>query len=190
MTGSGRLSTASTVRDLPWFMGFFSYLASGPPPRRLEEMIALMDCGVLHFLGADVEVAVQDSAFVATSPTAPGSTTAKVLVEARIPRPSLEGTGDELLADLHRRGAVTEKLLGDSIPTGLVAVNPADSRVVEASGRIHPARYAFGSGTSSATPGAFSRPHTDAAFFRQNDAAARSVLEQLTSLRVEERRAG
>lgn len=189
--GSGRLSTASSLRDLPWFLGFFSYLASGPPPRRLEEMIALMDAGVLHFLGADVDVVLRPAgpegpaAFVATGATAPGHIEAGALVEARIPRSSLPATGDELLAGLYRRGEVREAVLRDAAgvaaATGQIDVSPGDLRLVEASGRVHPARHALGAGTGAAAPGAFSRPNTDAVFFRQNDAVARAVLNRVAA---------
>jgi uncharacterized NAD(P)/FAD-binding protein YdhS len=172
---SGRLSPASLATDVTWFLGFFSFVASGPPPRRLHELLALMDAGVVHWLGADLEVLVTPSGFVARSPTVPGSVTARALVEARVPRTSVSGTRDPLLAALLRRGAVTER-------GGTVLVTPETSQVVDARGRVHPARFAFGSGTSAATPGAFSRPNTNAAFFRQNDHAVRTVLQQLAGL--------
>jgi GNAT superfamily N-acetyltransferase len=111
-------------------------------------------------------------------------TTATSLVEARVPRTSVSGTADELLGRLFGRGAVAEQVLVDAggtrrIPTGRLLVDPLTSQVVDAAGLVHPALYAFGSGTSAATPGAFSRPSTNAAFFRQNDASVRKVLADL-----------
>jgi hypothetical protein len=174
------------VTDIPWFVSFFSYVASGPPPRRLREIVALVRAGLVRFLGADVEVAVGPGGYTATSPTLPGQVTASALIEARVPRTELVGTDDDLLATLHARGEVIEQVLVDAdgglrVPTGRVLVTPDTSRLVEAGGRAHPARYAFGSGTSAATAGAFSRPNTNAAFFRQNDHAVRTVLRDLAA---------
>jgi len=193
LLGSGRLSPASMVSDVPWFVGFFSYVASGPPPQRLRELLALVEAGVVQFLGADVDVRLRPAdgerpaAFVATSPTVPGEVVASALVEARVPRTSVTGTADPLLAALHARGAVSEAVLAGTdgapgIPTGRVLVTPDASRVVDVHGTVHPTRYAFGAGTSAATAGAFSRPDTDAAFFRQNDHASREVWRTIAAL--------
>jgi isopenicillin N synthase-like dioxygenase len=169
---SGRIAPSSLATDVAWFIGFFSYVASGPPPRRLRELLALMDAGLVRWLGADLTVEVTPAGFVATSPTVPGSVTTSALVEARIPGTSVSGTADPLLAALLRRGEITER-------GGRVLVSTATAQVVDARGRLHPTRYAFGAGTTAATPGAFSRPGTNAAFFRQNDHAVRTVLSYL-----------
>jgi GNAT superfamily N-acetyltransferase len=190
---AGQLSATSAVTDAPWFTGFFSYVASGPPPRRLHELLALVRAGIVSFLGADVEVTLRPAegtraaAFVATSATVPGEVTARALVEARIPRVSLTGTTDPLLRTLQARGAVSEATLwqadtGRAVPTGRLLVAPGSCQVVDVHGHAHPARHAFGAGTSAATAGAFSRPGTNAAYFRQNDRAARHVLVRLAAL--------
>ena len=52
-----RLTPRSESEDLAgWWMNLFSYLASGPPGPRLEELLALSEAGVLRFLGADARV--------------------------------------------------------------------------------------------------------------------------------------
>ena len=55
-----------------WWHGYFSYLASGPPPDRLEELLALSRAGIVRFVGADMWVEAVDGAFLAGSPTTPG----------------------------------------------------------------------------------------------------------------------
>ncbi len=192
--GSGRVGPESLTRDFAWFFGFFSYLASGPPPRRLRELVALVRAGVVRFLGADLEVTIRPAegtdpaVFVATSPTVPGSKRASALVEARAPRTTVSGTADPLLAAMYARGEVSEEILTDStqaarIPTGRLLVTPDGAQLVDAEGQAHPRRLAFGWGTSAATAGAFSRPGTDAAFFRQNDSAVRALLRDLATTR-------
>lgn len=191
--GSGHLSTPSLLRDVPWFFGFFSYFASGPPPRRLEELLALARAGLVRFLGPDVLIEARPqhrgtpATFIATSPAVPGEVRATTLVEARVPGATVSATADDLLLRQFDRGDVCEQVLVDDcgltrIPLGRLLVVPDTCQVVTADGRPHERRYAFGSGTSAATPGAFSRPRTNAAFFRQNDRSARHVLAALAAL--------
>lgn len=46
---------------------YFSYLASGPPGHRLEELVALAEAGVVRFLGGDVELDADDTRGVFTA---------------------------------------------------------------------------------------------------------------------------
>ncbi|MGW9026795.1 FAD/NAD(P)-binding protein [Streptomyces sp. NPDC055722] len=159
-----------------WWHGFFSYLASGPPGPRLRQMLALSRAGVLRFLGAGMTVTAEDGVFRAASATVPGvSVEARALVEARLPHPTVERTGDRLLRELHAEGAA-------ATAEGLLAVDPADGRVLDRSGRPHPRRFALGPHTDGRGSGAFTRPRTGGPAFRQNDAAARSVLDFLRRL--------
>ncbi|MDG4865106.1 adenylate cyclase, partial [Streptomyces sp. T-3] len=66
--------------------------------------------------------------------------------------------------------------------TGLLAVDPADGRVLHRDGRPHPRRFALGPHTDARGPGAFVRPRTNSPSFRQNDNTARAVLRFLRDL--------
>ncbi len=159
-----------------WWHGFFSYLASGPPGPRLRQMLALSRAGVLRFLGAGMRVEAADGVFRARSDSVPWSfVEARALVEARLPEPTAERTRDALLRGLHADGAgVTAE--------GLLAVDPADGRVLDRSGRPHPRRFALGPHTDARGSGAFTRPRTGGPAFRQNDATARAALAFLGAL--------
>ncbi|WP_371672489.1 FAD/NAD(P)-binding protein [Streptomyces sp. NBC_00289] len=160
----------------PWWHGFFSYLASGPPGPRLRQMLALSRAGVLGFLGADMTVAAEDGVFRASSPTVPGHVVeARALVEARLPSPTVERARDTLLRELYEDGAA-------ATPDGLLSVDPADGRVLDRSGRPHPRRFALGPHTDGRGSGAFTRPRTGGPAFRQNDATARAALAFLRAL--------
>ena len=103
--GSGRLTPRDRIEQVDgWFFGFFSYLASGPPGHRLEELLALSRAGVLRFLGADLTVEGDEvtGRFVARTSSSPEVTTASVFVEARLPAPHLARTHDRLLQALVR----------------------------------------------------------------------------------------
>ncbi|MCS0602060.1 FAD/NAD(P)-binding protein [Streptomyces sp. LP11] len=160
----------------PWWHGFFSYLASGPPGPRLRQLLALSRAGLLRFVGAGMTVTAADGVFRAGSPTVPGfAVEARALVEARLPEPTLGRARDSLLRELHADGAA-------ETPDGLLRVDPVDGRILDGAGRPHPRRFALGPYTDARTPGAFTRPRTGGAAFRQNDATARTVLALLRDL--------
>ncbi|GHE01837.1 FAD/NAD(P)-binding protein [Streptomyces alanosinicus] len=164
----------------PRWHGFFSYLASGPPGPRLRQMLALSRAGLLRFLGADMTVTAANGVFRAASPTVPGfAVEARALVEARLPEPTVGRGRDSLLRELHAEGAAES-------PEGLLRTDPADGRILDGVGRPHPRRFALGPSTDARTPGAFTRPRTGGAAFRQNDATARAVLAFLTTPLVKE----
>ncbi|MEV5432170.1 FAD/NAD(P)-binding protein [Streptomyces sp. NPDC052701] len=160
----------------PWWHGFFSYLASGPPGPRLRQMLALSRAGVLRFLGAGTAVTAEGGVFRASSTSVPGAfVEARALVEARLPHPTVERARDRLLRELHADGAAVT-------PDGLLAVDPADGRVLDRAGRPHPRRFALGPHTDARGAGAFTRPRTGGPAFRQNDATARAALTFLRAL--------
>jgi len=181
---SGRLSPRDRIEHVDgWYFGFFSYLASGPPGHRLEELLALSRGGVLRFLGADLTVEGDEATgrFVARTSSSPEVTTASVFVEARLPAPHLARTHDRLLQALVERGEGGQDVLVDPTdgrvyPTGLLDVEEPDLRVRTASGDAHQRRFAVGAPTNRRLAGTFSRPRTNAVAFRQMDALARSLL--------------
>ncbi|MEV4946502.1 FAD/NAD(P)-binding protein [Streptomyces sp. NPDC053755] len=188
LVAGGRLTARSVAEELDgWWHGFFSFLASGPPGFRLRQLLALSRAGVVRFLGADLRVGANETTgtFTGTSATVPGHTVlATALIEAYLPRPSLDRTEDPLLRGLHRDGAVTEEVVADATHihrTGLVAVTARGSRVHDASmGGPHPRRVALGAPTNARDVAAFARPRTDAPAFRENDAVARALLRALS----------
>ncbi|MER5769452.1 FAD/NAD(P)-binding protein [Streptomyces sp. NPDC001985] len=161
-----------------WWHGWFSFLASGPPAPRLRQLLALSRAGVVRFLGAELTVEGDEErgVFRAGGASVPGAwTEARALVEARLPEPTVTRSGSALLRALHRDGAA-------ATPAGLLAVDPRDGRVLDRSGAPHPRRFALGPHTDARAPGAFTRPRTGGAAFRQNDATARTALTLLREL--------
>ncbi|WNI25602.1 FAD/NAD(P)-binding protein [Streptomyces sp. ITFR-16] len=155
-----------------WWHGFFSYLASGPPGPRLRQLLALSEAGVVRFIGAGttVETDEERGLFRAFGATVPGERIeARALVEARLPDPSTRRTRSALLRALYEDGAA-------ATATGLLAVDPADGRVLDRDGLPHPRRFALGPHTAARTGGAFTRPRTGGPAFGQNDATARAAL--------------
>ncbi|MET0324886.1 MAG: FAD/NAD(P)-binding protein [Ilumatobacteraceae bacterium] len=188
IAASGRMSTRSRVEDLGrWWFSFFMYYASGPPPDRLRQFLALADAGLLHFVGADITVTTDAGRgrFVAHSASHPDDIVGTALVDARIAGPSLRRTTDVLLQRLRDRGEAHEEVVTDgdwSVNTGKVVVTGADLRLAGADGTGHPRRHALGVFTNRPAAGAFARPGTNAPAFRQNDLVARSILDTLAGI--------
>jgi hypothetical protein len=191
----GQLSDEDRVRrvETEWH-GFFSFVASGPPPRRLEELLALHRAGIVRFAGPDLEVAIDNDQFVATSPAVAGEIRARAFVEARLPRPDVLATADPLLRGLLDSGALAADELfaadGTSLGGGQLK---ADSRcrAIRSDGSIQETLFLLGPSVSgSAGSSGFSRPHFNGPGFRQNDAVARDLLKLLApTVRKEERHA-
>lgn len=191
ISASKRLTRRSKVDGVNgWWFSFFMYYASGPPPARLRQCLALAEAGLLHFVGADMTVEADDGRgrFVARSATHPDAVVCDALVDARIATPSVSRSAQPLLRRLHERGELCEEVVVDgdwSANTGKVLVAGDDLRLVGADRAGHPRRHALGVFTSRPAAGAFARPRTNAPAFRQNDAVARSLLTTLAAVAAE-----
>ncbi|MBO0691383.1 MAG: FAD/NAD(P)-binding protein [Acidimicrobiaceae bacterium] len=183
--GQGLLSARSHALAADGaFYEFFSYVASGPPPPRLEQLAALARGGFVEFLGPDLTIKadIERGCFRADRAVGPPAV-AHAMIEARLPAPSVSRDLDPLIARLFARGECTEDVRRDEdgfvYGTGRLRTD-GELRVVGSDGSAHPARYALGPWTSA---GRFSsgiaRPGRNAAFFRQNDAVARAILSRI-----------
>ncbi len=169
---AARLTPRSRRRDVEgWFLPLGAFLSSGPPRRRMEELVALSEAGVLRFLGPSPRISAAASAFTATSRVVPAHVVrATGLIEARLAEQALATTADPLLTALLGRGECAA-----DPATGLLAVREADRRILLRSGVAHPRRFATGPAVA-----AVCSPERDLVpefgFFAVNDAVARAVL--------------
>ena len=175
-----RLNARSQQVIHAWWHGFFSFVDSGPPPHRLRQMLALHRAGLLQFLGPGLEVTPDEASgtFRATSRQSDVTVSAKALIEARLPSTSVARSLNPVLASLHESGLGSEQrlLASDGIhSTGKLLVS-AEHRLVGADGQAQATLFGIGPGTSGWGAGAFARPNTNAAPFRENDALARTIL--------------
>ncbi|KQX05314.1 MULTISPECIES: FAD/NAD(P)-binding protein [unclassified Leifsonia] len=166
-----RSRTQALPRD--WH-AYFSYVASGPPGHRLEELLALTEAGFVRFLGPDVQVRCEEGVgFIATSRSVPQAAVATALVDAWLPESHAAASLNPVLRELGARGAGSQR----------TTVHPEHSRVVDGEGREHPSIFAVGSFTAAPESGAFTRPGINALPFRQNDALAIALLEEAARVR-------
>ncbi|MEV4038292.1 FAD/NAD(P)-binding protein [Streptomyces umbrinus] len=175
----GGLGGASRREHLDrWYTPLNAFLSIGPPRRRIEEMTALIEAGVLEVLGPRLEVRAEGGAWVAHSPDVPGSTvTATTLVEARLPEPDLRRTADELLARLLKTGQCRPHTV-DGYETGGLDVTQRPYRLIDRQGRSHARRFAIGVPTEGVhwVTAAGARPGVDSVTLSDADAVARAVL--------------
>jgi len=196
LLASPKWSARSRVTDLHgWWLGYFSFIASGPPAHRLEELLALSEAGVVEFLGGEmwVEADEEEGCFRAGSVNHDHVVTATALVDARLPDTSIARSDNELLRVLLQSGRVLEEIARDPVatgdlafaePTGRLIVRSDDRRVLHGTGAPGERAYAIGPYTNSPFVGAFSRPGTNAVSFRENDLVARALLLRLGELQA------
>ncbi|WP_073948250.1 FAD/NAD(P)-binding protein [Streptomyces kebangsaanensis] len=168
-----------------WYTPLNAFLSIGPPVSRAEEMIALVEAGILELTGPGTEIRFDTASpsFVAESREVPGpAVRSRVLIEARLPEPDLRRTEDPLLRHL----LATEQAGPYRIPgacgtvyeTGGLAVGERPYHLLDAHGHAHPRRFAFGVPTESVhwVTAAGIRPGVDSVTLGDSDAIARALL--------------
>ncbi|MGD9484803.1 FAD/NAD(P)-binding protein [Streptomyces sp. TRM70308] len=168
-----------------WYTPLNAFLSIGPPASRIEEMTALIEAGLLTVVGPGLRVRVEDGdapAFVAESDVPGARVRARVLVEARLPEPDLRRTEDPLMRHLLATGQCRPYTIpadsGTPYETGGLAVTARPYRLLDAAGRAHPRRYAYGVPTEAVhwVTAAGIRPGVDSVTLGDSDAIARAVL--------------
>ena len=166
-----------------WYTPLNAYLSIGPPARRIEEMIALIEAGVVHVLGPGMEVEVGDTAFLVSVSAVAGSTVAvDTLVEARLPEVDIRRTVDPLIQHLVRsrrcRPYRLPDTIGRSYESGGLAVTASPYHLIDADGRPDQRLFAYGVPTETVhwVTAAGARPGVNSVMLGDADAIARAAL--------------
>jgi hypothetical protein len=181
----GGLDGTSYRDDLDgWYTPMNAFLSIGPPASRIEEMIALIEARVLVVTGPGTEVRIDPlrPAFVAASRVPGPPIRASAMIEARLQEPDLRRTADPLLRYL----LATEQCAPYRIPSGGgpgyesggLAVTERPYRIIDAHGRPHPRRFAYGVPTEAVhwVTAAGIRPGVDSVTLGDSEAIACAVL--------------
>ena len=176
----GGLSGASRRDHLDsWYTPFNAFLSIGPPRQRIEQMIALMEAGVLHILGPALKVQAEDGAWLAHSREIPDSTVrVTTLIEARLPATDIKYVADDLLAHLLETGECRPHAV-HGYETGGLDVTTSPYHLVDTHGRAQPRRFAFGvplEGVHWVTAAGV-RPGVNSVTLSDADAIARAALQ-------------
>jgi hypothetical protein len=128
-------------------------LSAGPPVGHVEQLVSLVDSGMVEVVGPQASFTRGDACLLAESPVVAGSRQeAQVLLDARAPAPDLRRERDPLLRQLLADGMIseyvnTDQTTGEVFATGGLAVTDAPFRVLDAgraesrslrTGRGHP----------------------------------------------------
>lgn len=204
MMNDGGIEAGSYRADVRgWFTPLHAYLSLGPPWTRVEELVALLDAGIVEVAGPGFTVAPDAGAGCFTARSAvPGRTwRATALLDARLPEVDLARTANPVLAHLKARHQLTAFTIRSVAPrptagahgtdvqaagartagehvTGGVAVTGRPFRTIGEDGRVHPHRYVYGVPTEGANwvTETGIRPYVNSATVGDSDAIARSVL--------------
>ncbi|GAB2841748.1 FAD/NAD(P)-binding protein [Streptomyces deserti] len=166
-----------------WYTPLNAFLSIGPPRRRIEELAALVEAGVVEVLGPRLRVADEDGGWVAHSPDVPGSAVrVTTLIEARLPEPDLRRTADDLLAGLLKTGQCRPHVV-DGYETGGLDVTERPYHLIDRQGCSHPRRLAFGVPTEGVhwVTAAGARPGVDSVTLADSDAVARAAVRAVVT---------
>ncbi|WP_033324011.1 FAD/NAD(P)-binding protein [Actinomadura atramentaria] len=181
----GGLTPRSHAADLAAFTSLHGAVAAGPPRVRVEQLLALIDAGVVRVLGPGARFGTASDRFTGESPAVRGSAAAApVLIDALVPAPFFGEDDSPLIRGLVRDGhltghAVTDPATGETHRTGGVHVTAEHHRAVRADGTADPTLYCLGVPTEGVTWFTFvgmGRPGGDDLFFRTGDRIAAALL--------------
>ncbi|MEV8027759.1 FAD/NAD(P)-binding protein [Cellulosimicrobium funkei] len=157
-------------------------LASGPPPRRTAQLLALVRAGVVELLGEDTRVEVEDGAYVARSRVR-GPVRARALVETRMSRGAVGPTDDPLLRTLLDSGRARRHPLptaqGGTVASDSLDVTRDGFALVDASGTPDDRVVVLGIPAEAVQRGSAigASPGVPSPLLAGADVAARRVLE-------------
>lgn len=177
-----RYGALRTLDDYQRYADEVSFLSNGPPVRRLRELVALLEAGVVDVLGPmPVESIRHGGLVVSSAQVADSARPFTVRLEARVPKPSVHG-GDRLTSALRRSGLVRAwRETSDAVDT-----DRDTGAVLGPDGAVVPGLYAAGLLTwdyrlhSLMAP----VPGSDSPFFHETTCIADSLVAHLRSADV------
>lgn len=187
----GRLTYESRRGRYAAVMAIGQMVGSGPPLFRTRELLALVDAGLAHFVGARPQLSVHADPVAGvrwriTSPTT-GDTPvhARVLVDAWMHNPDVRRSGDPLALSLEQAARVRpfndHTADGAEAPSGSPEVDPATRLLVHPNGELDPRVHLIGIPTHAQLPDTTisPMPGTDPLMLQETDATAIDVLRRV-----------
>lgn len=174
--------TYESRAQLQRFMALGQMVGSGPPLFRTRQLLALVDAGLVTFLGSYPTVRVAEDEFIVESATTKTPVAAKFLVDAWMHNPDVRAVADPLMQSLGDRITPFEYHGEDlTLPSGSPAADPETRAVIHPDGqrdtRLHligiPTYAQFPDTTISPMPG------TDPLMLQETDKVAQHVASAL-----------
>jgi hypothetical protein len=168
------------------FVAFGAMIGSGPPAFRNAQLLALAAAGLVHFIGPDGRLGMDEAGFTCSSPVVAGSTVhARTLVDAFLNAHDARSSLDPVMVGLADRGIVSphrrRSIAGGWVAASGLAVEPGTSRALGVDGRPSPRVHVVGipvedtRGDTVISP----MPRVNATFLREADGVAASALRTL-----------
>ncbi|WP_230976418.1 FAD/NAD(P)-binding protein [Georgenia wutianyii] len=155
---AGAIHPASVAADVHgWFDALGLALASGPPPERTAQLLALVRAGVVALLGEGLAVTVEGGRFVARSQVVGREHRVRALVETRMSKGHVDVTDDPLLRSLLDSGRARLHAPtgpdGTPVRTRSLDVSAEDFHLLDAAGRPDPRVVVIGIPAGDVQPG-------------------------------------
>ncbi len=168
------------------FMGFGQMAGSGPPLFRSRQLLALVDAGLVEFLGERPQLVIEDASGTADSPAAhpafvlrSGQREARssTLVDAWMHSPDIRRANDSLSKSLLSAQRVRPFVDG-KVATGSPEVDPVTRRVIGTNGEVDPRIHIIGIPTYAQMPDTTisPMPGTDPLFLQETDKTVAAIL--------------
>ncbi|WP_368502793.1 FAD/NAD(P)-binding protein (plasmid) [Alkalihalophilus sp. As8PL] len=167
-----------------WYTPLNAYLSIGPPVRRIEEMRALIKCGLLTILGpnATFRTNLESGLFEGYSPLVKDSLIkSNILIESRLPEVSITLTSSKLINNLLKKAMATEYKINSknsTFNTGGLAVSKPPNRLISSDGKPHDNIFIFGVPTEGVHWVTFAgvRPGVNSVTLMESDSISREIL--------------
>ncbi|ANE04667.1 FAD/NAD(P)-binding protein [Corynebacterium crudilactis] len=182
----GRFTFESRRNRFAAVMAIGQMVGSGPPLFRTRELLALIDAGLAHFIGARPRLSVHNGQWqLASTTTGDAPVRADVLVDAWMHNPDVRRSADPLALSLEEAGRVRAfndySTDGTAAPTGSPEVDPATRLLVHPNGNLDPRVHLIGIPTYGQLPDTTisPMPGTNPLMLQETDKTAVHVLRHL-----------
>ena len=164
------------------FVPMYSLLVAGPPPRRIEELLALIRAGIVTIAGPGARIVDDGRTLAVRSPAVPGAIAVERVIDARIPKYEVGRCQSVLYPQLLADGLVRRfRHVGAtaSVETGACDVDSETGYAIGANGEVVPGLVLLGIPTERLrwfTQIGNGRPSVRSGFTVDAEKAARSAL--------------
>lgn len=174
----GKFTPDSASPSLQEVMALGQMVGSGPPLFRSQQLFALVDAGLVEFLGAlpQLEISADEFTLTCGSGVAARRASATTLVDAWLPKPDIRFPADLLSQSLFASGRIRPFVV-DGVETGSPETDTTTRRTIHPDGSQDSRLHIIGIPTHAQIPDTTisPMPGTDPLMLQETDHTARSL---------------
>ena len=174
----GKFTPDSASPSLQEVMALGQMVGSGPPLFRSQQLLALVDAGLVEFLGAypQLEISADEFTLTCGSGVAARRASATTLVDAWLPKPDIRFPADLLSQSLFASGRIRPFVV-DGVQTGSPETDTTTRRTIHPDGVQDSRLHIIGIPTHAQMPDTTisPMPGTDPLMLQETDHTARSL---------------